>query len=72
MGVITLVVTYGYSVKEGYDPYVEIVEAGVDGFSETLRPGAFLVDTIPSRELCSLRPHPGGANYNCLSTYPQH
>ena len=60
-------ITYGYSVKENDDPYMKIVEAAVDGFSETLRPGAFLVDTIPSRELYSLSPHtPGNANYNCL------
>ena len=50
-------ITYGYSVKENDDPYMKIVEAAVDGFSETLRPGAFLVDTIPSRELCCLHPH---------------
>ena len=63
-------ITYGYSVKENDDPYMEIVEASVDGFSETLRPGrrVFLVDTIPSRKWCSLRTHtPGDANYNCLS-----
>ena len=48
---------YGYSVKESDDPYVEIVEAGVDGFSETLRPGAFLADMIPFRELSYHRSH---------------
>jgi hypothetical protein len=43
-------ITYGYSVKENNDPFVETVEAAVNGFSETLEPGAFLVDVIPSRE----------------------
>ena len=48
---------YGYSVKENDDPYVEIVEAAVDGFSETLKPGAFLADMIPFRELSSHHSH---------------
>ena len=51
-------ITYGYSVKENDDPYMKIVEAAVDGFSETLRPGAFLVDIIPSRELFAFTPTP--------------
>ena len=40
---------YGYSVKEHDDPLVQVVETSMNGFSETLEPGAFLVDTIPSR-----------------------
>ena len=42
--------TYGYSVKENDDHLVETVEAAANGFSESLEPGAFLVDVIPSRE----------------------
>ena len=40
--------TYGYSVKEDDDPYVEVVDAAMDSMSETAVPGAFLVDVIPS------------------------
>jgi hypothetical protein len=43
-------ITYGYSVKEGDDPYVEVVDAAMDGLSETVLPGAFIVDVIPSCE----------------------
>ena len=43
-------IAYGYSVKEQNDPFVPVVEAAVNGFSESLEPGAFLVDVIPSRE----------------------
>lgn len=43
-------IAYGYSVKEHDDPYVDVVEAAVNGFSESLEPGAFLVDLIPFRE----------------------
>ena len=53
-------ITYGYSVKEGGDPYVEVVEAAVNGFSESLEPGAFLVDLIPARKLWFLCPRTGG------------
>ena len=62
-------ISYGYSVKESDDPYVEIVEAAVDGFSESMRPGAFLADMIPFRELPSLCSHTAAdANYGYLST----
>lgn len=44
-------IAYGYPVKEQDDPFVSVVEAAVSGFSETLEPGAFLVDMIPLREL---------------------
>ena len=47
-------IAYGYSIKEQDDPLVKVVEAAVSGFSETLEPGAFLVDVIPSRECCFL------------------
>lgn len=40
--------SYGYPVQEGDDPYVNLVEYAVDQFSQISRPGAFLVDIIPS------------------------
>jgi hypothetical protein len=49
-------IAYGYSVQEEDDPFVKVVEASVNGFSESLEPGAFLVDVIPSRELRFFRP----------------
>ncbi|KAF9782612.1 cytochrome P450 [Thelephora terrestris] len=47
-GAIILMIAYGYSVQEEDDPFVKVVEASVNGFSESLEPGAFLVDVIPS------------------------
>ena len=45
-----LMIAYGYSVKEQDDPLVKVVEAAMSGFSQSLKPGAFLVDAVPSRE----------------------
>lgn len=42
-------IAYGYPIKEEDDPYVRSVEEAVQGFSESLEPGAFLVDVIPLR-----------------------
>ena len=47
-GTIILMIAYGYPVKEHDDPIVDIVEAAVEGFSESMEPGAYLVDMIPS------------------------
>ena len=43
-------ITYGYSVKENDDPYMELIDRASNGLSEALMPGAFLVDVIPSCE----------------------
>lgn len=40
----------GYSVKEHKDPFVDVVEAVVKGFSESLEPAAYLVGVVPPRE----------------------
>lgn len=48
-------IAYGYSIEEHDDPYVGVVEAAVKGFSETLEPGAYLVDIFPLREPSFLR-----------------
>ena len=47
-------ISYGYPVKEHDDPIVDIVEASVKGFSESMEPGTYLVDMIPSRKPLSL------------------
>ena len=57
-------ITYGYSVKENEDPYVELVDGAVSGLNEIVVPGAFLVDIIPSCESCPPRSRPSGdVNY---------
>ena len=53
-GAIILMISYGYSVKEHDDSFVDVVEAAMNGFSECLEPGAFLVDMMPFCKLCSL------------------
>ncbi|KAF8874937.1 cytochrome P450 [Infundibulicybe gibba] len=40
-------VTYGIKVEEKNDPYVEAVEASLEGITEAGIPGAFLVDFMP-------------------------
>ncbi|KAK7692050.1 hypothetical protein QCA50_005455 [Cerrena zonata] len=44
---IIMKITYGYSVTEGKDPYVDIVDKAMENFSVTTTPGAFLVDVLP-------------------------
>ncbi|KAK7695652.1 hypothetical protein QCA50_000288 [Cerrena zonata] len=46
-GAIILMITYGYSVKEGADAYVDIADKTVDEFGQATTPGAFLVDALP-------------------------
>ncbi|KAF9649833.1 cytochrome P450 [Thelephora ganbajun] len=46
-GAIVLMISHGYTVKEHDDPIVDVVEAAVNGFSECMEPGAFLVDMVP-------------------------
>ncbi|TFK49671.1 cytochrome P450 [Heliocybe sulcata] len=46
-GAIILQITYGYEVHDGDDPIVNIVDKATDQFSELVRPGAYLVDTLP-------------------------
>lgn len=62
--------SYGYSVKEHDDPIVDIVEAAVNGFSECLEPGAFLVDMVPLRK----SPFLSGPSRGILTVYsfPSH
>ena len=42
--------TYGYSVKEHDDIYMDVVDAAVRSFSECMEPGAYFVDMIPLRK----------------------
>ena len=61
-------ITYGYTVKEHDDSYVDLVETAVHQFSECLEPGAFLVDVVPARKSRSLRqPIVEGADFIFLS-----
>ena len=47
-GAIILMITYGYDVKEGKDPYVDMVDKAMENFTVTTTPGAFLVDVLPA------------------------
>ncbi|CAE6446237.1 unnamed protein product [Rhizoctonia solani] len=40
-------VTYGYNVKDGYDPILAKAEEAVDMFSYVTLPGTWIVDSIP-------------------------
>ena len=53
-GAIILMISHGYSVNEHDDSFVDVVEGAINGFSECLEPGAFLVDMMPFCKLCSL------------------
>ncbi|KAK7695619.1 hypothetical protein QCA50_000255 [Cerrena zonata] len=46
-GAIIMMITYGYSVTEGKDPYVDMVDKAMENFTVTTTPGAFLVDVLP-------------------------
>ena len=55
-------VTYGYSVKEDDDHYLEVVNATMSGLIEVTTPGAFFVEMIPSCEIRPLSSVAGDAN----------
>ncbi|KAJ3485041.1 hypothetical protein NLI96_g5232 [Meripilus lineatus] len=44
---IILKISYGYTVEDGADPLVDLVERAMGQFSQISRPGAFLVDVLP-------------------------
>ena len=44
---IILMITYGYSVQEGTDSYVDIADKVLDEFARATTPGALLVDVLP-------------------------
>lgn len=39
---------YGYQVKDGADPMVQLVDRALDGLTAAATPGSFLVDIIPA------------------------
>lgn len=39
--------TYGYPIKDGNDPYIDVVNKATKQFAQASLPGAFLVDTLP-------------------------
>lgn len=46
-GAIILMITHGYTVKEGPDSFVSIADKVLDEFAQATAPGAFLVDALP-------------------------
>ncbi|KAJ6573817.1 cytochrome P450 [Mycena vulgaris] len=47
-GAMVLHLTYGYKIREdGDDPLVDLADKALAEFSETVRPGAWLVDVMP-------------------------
>ena len=60
-------VTYGYSVKENDDHYIEVVNAMMAGLIEVTTPGAFIVELIPSCEIRSPSSVAGDTNCSYLS-----
>lgn len=44
---VIMMITYGYSVTEGEDPYVDMVEKAMANFSVATAPGGFRVDFFP-------------------------
>ncbi|GLB41345.1 putative cytochrome P450 family protein [Lyophyllum shimeji] len=47
-GGVIMKLTYGYTVEEGEDPYVNLIEGANSNFNAATVPGAFLVDSFPS------------------------
>lgn len=48
VGAMTITTAYGLDTKTSNDPYVEIAEKAMVGFTSAVAPGAFLVDAIPA------------------------
>ncbi|KAN0091491.1 Cytochrome P450, partial [Tylopilus felleus] len=47
-GAIILRVTYGYTLQEGNDPFIEITNQGMALAAQLATPGTYLVDVIPA------------------------
>ncbi|KIP07729.1 hypothetical protein PHLGIDRAFT_89231 [Phlebiopsis gigantea 11061_1 CR5-6] len=47
-GGIILQMGYGYRVKDGADPLVQLVDRALDGLTAAATPGSFLVDIVPA------------------------
>ena len=48
-GGIILQMGYGYRVKDGADPLVQLVDRALVGLTAAATPGSFLVDIVPAR-----------------------
>ncbi|KAJ6502263.1 cytochrome P450 [Mycena sanguinolenta] len=46
-GALALRITYGYTVRDEKDPLIEIITNVMQEFSDSVTPGAFLVDLLP-------------------------
>ncbi|KAG0699878.1 cytochrome P450 [Suillus ampliporus] len=47
-GAIILRISHGYEVKENDDPFVDLADRAINIFSQSIAPGAFMVDIVPS------------------------
>ena len=47
IGAIFMKISYGIDVQEFHDPHISLTEESLDGITEALIPGAFLVDFFP-------------------------
>lgn len=58
---VSLRMAYGYQVKDGHDPVLNLVDRAINAFIVASIPGSFLVDNFPIRELSTsvqLKPKP--------------
>lgn len=46
---IILQMGYGYQVKDGADPMVQLINRALDGLTAAATPGSFFVDIVPAR-----------------------
>ncbi|KAG1892829.1 cytochrome P450 [Suillus subluteus] len=46
-GAVILRISYGYEVKESNDPFINIAERANNQFSQSIAPGAFMVNYLP-------------------------
>ncbi|KAG1874758.1 cytochrome P450 [Suillus subalutaceus] len=46
-GAVILRISYGYEVKESSDPFINIAERAHNRFSQSIAPGAFMVNYLP-------------------------
>lgn len=59
---VALRIAYGYTVLDENDPVVDLVNSVMSEFSESITPGAFLVDVLP---ICKHSQSPIPPSNNC-------
>lgn len=50
IGSVSLRISYGYEVQEGFDPFVDLVDRATNQFALATTPGKYLVDLVPARK----------------------